>query len=251
MPPALATSLLSKIVAIGLFPFAPVWAVIVAVVPDLYLCYHMFEPSAQGLVRVLTRFETPRREVWLTIDDGPDPTHTPRLLDLLDEHQTRATFFVIGERVGRYPELVREIIRRGHTVGHHTQTHPTRTFWCASPARVRTEIDDALSALRRVGVTPVWFRPPVGIKGPFLRQILAERALVCTGWSIRSFDSVNPDPKDVVTKVMKQVRPGSIILMHEGPGVHPQTGTEAIALLLNRLRAGNYTCILPRLDQLA
>ncbi len=251
MHPALAASLLSKVVAIILFPVAPIWAVIVAIVPDLYLCYHMFEPSARGLVPMLTRFETPRREVWLTIDDGPDPTHTPRLLDLLDAHQARATFFVIGERVTRHPDLVREIIRRGHTVGHHTQTHPTRAFWCAPPSRVRTEIDAALAALRQVDVTPVWFRPPVGIKGPFLKRILTQRGLICAGWTIRSFDSVNPDPKDIVTKVMKQVRPGVIILMHEGQGVHPQTGTEGIAQLLNRLRDERYTCILPRLDQLA
>jgi len=97
---------------------------------------------------------------------------------------------------------------------------------------------------------PQWFRPPVGIKSLFLRQALQARNLICVGWTIRSFDSVNPNPSDVVAKVMKQVRPGSIVLMHEGVGVHPHTGTQAIAQLLARLQVDGYTCVLPHLRQL-
>gem|GEM_PF-4935336 len=175
MPPVLIALILSKFVAIAAFPFFPVSAVVLFVGPDLYLCYHLFAPSAQGLVRVRTHFETPRQEIWLTIDDGPDPRSTGVILGLLDRHQARATFFVIGERVARYPELVREILRRGHTVGHHTHTHPTRTFWCAPASRVRAEIDNAFAALRQAGVGAAMvpstgrnkkFVSPPGIAGP-------------------------------------------------------------------------------------
>src|SRR5882757_7713989 len=83
---------------------------------------------------VVTRFATPRREVWLTIDDGPDPEDTPQLLTLLATHDAHATFFVIGERAAAHPALIRAITDAGHEVAHHTYTHPLRTFWYASPA---------------------------------------------------------------------------------------------------------------------
>jgi peptidoglycan/xylan/chitin deacetylase (PgdA/CDA1 family) len=92
--------------------------------PDILVFYHLFVPSAQGFCRVATRFETSGREVWLTIDDGPDAADTPKILELLERHDARATFFTIGERAEERPALVEEIERRWKQVGHHTQTHP-------------------------------------------------------------------------------------------------------------------------------
>jgi len=116
--------------------------------PDLLLAYHMFVPNASGLVRMHRRFATPRREVWLTIDDGPDPEDTPQIITLLAAQGARATFFVIGERAAAHPALIRAITAAGHEVAHHTYTHPLGAFWCASPARVARELDDGLAALR-------------------------------------------------------------------------------------------------------
>lgn len=218
--------------------------------PDLWVLYHLFVPSAQGFGRVFTHFATDRAEVWLTIDDGPDETDTPQILDLLDRHDARATFFVIGERAARAPELVQEIIRRGHEIGHHTQTHPVATFWCASPSRLRAELADTLAPVLPPDVRLRWFRSPVGIKHLLLPAALASRGLQCVGWSIRSGDCYSRRPETVVAKVMRRLRPGVILLLHEGRSVPPTVRVKAIALLLEALGAQGYRCILPRAEQL-
>jgi len=240
-----AVSIIGKVIAIGVYSFSPWLAAAFFFGPDLFLLHQLFVPSAQGLGRVYTHFSTTRREVWLTIDDGPDGEDTPRILDLLDRHGARATFFVIGERVTRHPELVSEILRRGHNVAHHTQTHPIYTFWCASPARVGRELDDGLETLRQAGATPHFFRPPVGTKNFFLQTALAARNLACVSWSIRSRDAIARDPAPVVARVLKSVRPGAIILMHEGVGVHPRVRVVAIAGVLEGLQARGFACVLP------
>jgi peptidoglycan/xylan/chitin deacetylase (PgdA/CDA1 family) len=213
--------------------------------PDAWFLYHLFVPSAQGLCRVLTRFETGGPEVWLTIDDGPDPDDTPRILDLLDGHKARATFFLIGERAERFPGLVGEILRRGHEVGHHTQTHPAGSFWCASPRRLGAELADALAAFGRAGARPRWFRCPAGIKNLFLGPALASRGLQCVGWNARSFDTCSRDPAGVRDRIMRRVKPGSIVLMHEGPGLDPRVRVKALSLVLDALSAKRLTCVLP------
>jgi peptidoglycan-N-acetylglucosamine deacetylase len=241
-----AASIIGKVIAIGAYSLSPWLAAAFFFGPDLFLLDQLFVPSAQGLGRVYTRFATTRREVWLTIDDGPDEEDTPRILDLLDRHGARATFFVIGERVARHPELVSEILKRGHDVAHHTQTHPIYSFWCASPARVRREIGDGLETLRMAGATPRWFRPPVGTKNFFLHAALAARKLDCVSWSIRSRDAIARDPAPVVARVLKSARPGAIILMHEGAGVHPRVRVTAIAGVLQGLQSRGFACVLPQ-----
>ncbi len=183
--------------------------------------------------------------MWLTIDDGPDIVDTPLLLDLLDRHEAKATFFVIGSRAALHPELIAEIVLRGHQVGHHTQTHPSGTFWCATLTRVEAELDQALAVLREMNVRPRWFRPPVGIKNVLLPAALDARKLQCVGWSIRSGDCLSRRPERVVAKVLRHMRPGAIILMHEGPGVPAAVRVKAIAGVLEGLTAEHYHCVLP------
>ena len=248
----LFASAAGKTAALLLWAFAS-WRLAAAAcffLPDLWILYQALIPSAQGLCRVFTHFETARPEIWLTIDDGPDENDTPRILDLLDRYQARATFFLIGERALRFPPLVAEILRRGHQVGHHTQTHPMATFWCATPARVRAELDGGLAALRRAGADPRWFRPPVGIKNLFLAEALSERGLRGVGWNVRSRDSMSRDPARVVARVMRAVRPGSIVLMHEGPLLDRRVRVRALELLLDRLAAYRIACVLPGEQQL-
>jgi peptidoglycan-N-acetylglucosamine deacetylase len=245
MRPIFAVNLIGKILAVVLWAQAPWLAAVLFFGPDFYLLYHLLAPSAQGLGWVVTHFSTGQREVWLTIDDGPDEADTPRLLDLLDQHRARATFFLIGRRAARHPELVAEIIRRGHEVAHHTYTHPLYTFWGATPSRVRRELDDGLAALRQGGAEPRCFRSPVGIKNAFLHRALAKRGLVCVAWSVRSGDSRLQDPDRIVARVMKQVEPGAILLTHEGPDVPSTVRVEAIARLLGALRAQGFSCVVP------
>ena len=238
----------TKILGIAIFVVTPYWplAVLLFFGPDIFLFYQVFFPSARLLCPVQVRFGTAAAEIWLTIDDGPDPADTPQILDLLDRHRARATFFLIGERAAKFPALVAEIVRRGHEVGCHTQTHPAATFWCAGPRRVRAEIDEALRVLAAGGRPRVrWFRAPAGIKNLFLARVLAERRLRCIGWSVRSFDCAARSPAAAAARVLRQVRPGAIVLMHEGPSLRPAVRVAALALVLQTLTARGIACVLP------
>ncbi|MBL9189394.1 MAG: polysaccharide deacetylase family protein [Opitutaceae bacterium] len=252
LPPLLVVALAAKIVALALWLAGakPSLAVACFVAPDPLVLWALFVPSAQGLVRVFTHFATDRREVWLTIDDGPDPEDTPRLLDLLDRHGARATFFVIGERAARHPEIIREIVRRGHEVAHHTHTHPLGTFWCAGPRRLAAELDRALTALGEAGVKPRWFRPPTGIKHLLIGSALASRDLKCVGWTVRSGDSRAGSAEEVVRRVAPQLRPGAIVLVHEGPRLGAVVRVQAIARVLESCAHRGFACVIPRADQL-
>lgn len=246
----LLLSLAGKVAAVELWVHSPVLAVVCFFGSDLLIFYHLFVPSAQGICRVFTHFETREPEIWLTIDDGPDPEDTPRILDLLDSHQAQATFFLIGERAARYPELVAEILRRGHEVGHHTHTHPMRFFWCATFRRLNAELDDGLTALQRAGARPQWFRSPVGIKNIFLGRALASRGLQFVAWNVRSYDARSQDPSAVLDGIMRRVQPGSILVMHEGPAMDSRVRVKALALVLGALAERRLECVLPVADQL-
>ena len=206
---------------------------------------------------VAARFRTERREVWLTIDDGPDPEDTPRMLAILAQHGARATFFLIGDRARRHPELVRTILREGHIVGNHTFSHPVAMFWMAHPARVAREIDTCAASLRaasgKAASAHALFRAPVGMANPFVFAALQRRGMALVGWSARGFDAVEADSEMVVSRIWQTVRPGAIILLHEG---HRWPGKEAVnprtlALLLDRLAGAGYACVVPRWDQFA
>jgi peptidoglycan/xylan/chitin deacetylase (PgdA/CDA1 family) len=225
-------------------------ALAVFFVPGLILLASLLVPSAPGLVRVCTRFETPRREVWLTIDDGPDPVDTPRTLKLLARHGARATFFLIGRKAAEHPNLVEAIRDAGHEIGHHTHTHPSGSFWCAGPARAARELEDACATFAAIGVVPTRFRPPVGIKNLFLEPLLEARALVCVGWTIRSWDSVRTDPDSLVAHVRQRLQPGAIILLHEGPRLAPAIRERGLAGLLEAITDDGYRCVVPEAGQL-
>lgn len=252
-PPLLVLAVLAvKAIAVALWIWTPRHGLAAAVFfgSGSVVLYHLLVPCGSALGRVYTRFVPHQKEVWLTIDDGPDPVDTPVLLDLLDRHHARATFFVIGGRALRHPDLVAEIVRRGHEVAHHTHTHPTLTFWCATRRQVRAELDRGLAALEACAVQPRLFRAPVGIKNIFLGAELARRRMACVAWSIRSGDSVSRSSTGTVARVLRRVEPGAIILMHEGPGVPRPVRIRAIAGLLDGLSARGFACVVPRTAQL-
>lgn len=248
--PVLAVVLGCKLAALLVCFGAPWTAAALWFGSEFFLAFHVFVPRAEGLGRVYRRFETDRREVWLTIDDGPDPADTPRILELLAQHGARATFFVIGKHAAAHPGLVRAIIEAGHEVAHHTQTHPLKTFWCAFPARVRRELDEALAVLQGLGVQPRWFRPPAGHKNVWLHPALAARNLPCVAWTTRGLERSGLGVEGVVTRLKRRVCPGAILLLHEGPRVPAPIRVVAIGRLLEYLHAEGYACVLPEPNQL-
>lgn len=250
--PLLFFALAAKIVAVLLWCCTTqhAAAAIVFFGPDPFVLYALFVPSAQGVCRSYTNFVTARPAVWLTIDDGPDRQDTPRILDLLDRHQARATFFVIGERAARNPDLLREIVGRGHTIGHHTHTHPAGTFWCASPRRLAAELDATITTFGKNDIQTCWFRAPVGIKHLLLENALTARSLRCVGWSARSGDCHTNAPERIVAALKDKLKPGAILLLHEGPSVQDPVRVHGIALLLDELAARGLKCEIPTEAQL-
>ncbi|WP_309397081.1 polysaccharide deacetylase family protein [Cerasicoccus maritimus] len=211
---------------------------------------HLVIPQWQGVCDVVTAFDSGQQPaVWLTIDDGPDPEDTPRLLELLAKHQARATFFLIGERAAHYPELVQQIRDAGHELGCHTYSHPRFSFWRMGPRAAAAEIDRALPFLEATRGEVTLFRPAVGIKNLWLNGILKARKLHCVAWTIRSGDGLGRDPQAIIRHVANRARPGAIILMHEGPEVAGNVRLAAIAGVLESLSAQGYAFILPTEDQ--
>ena len=207
------------------------------------LVWGTFKPQSQLFCPVLTRLPTTEHAVWLTIDDGPSEQTLP-MLDLLDRHQAKATFFVVGARAAARPDLVQEILRRGHTLGNHSETHPVRWFWALPPARMRAQVEHTQTILEGItGRRPRWFRAVIGFANPFVAAALHRTGLTRVAWCARGYDAVVADPQRVVGMVERHLCPGAIVLMHEG-APHGRN-LEGMALLLQRLDALGYRTLLP------
>lgn len=158
----------------------------------------------------------PQPRVALTFDDGPHPADTPAILDTLRATGSRATFFFVGSRARRHPELVRRVAREGHEIGSHSDTHPW-WFSLAGPGRLRREVRDGTETLEQIaGRRPRFFRPPMGHKNVFLSDELSAAGLTMATWSARSYDTLGRAPDKIIDTVVARARPGGIILLHEG-----------------------------------
>lgn len=225
---------------------APLAGVACLALSQALVLYPTLRPNVQWLGPVLTRFDTEGSEVWLTIDDGPT-ADTPELLDLLDRHGARATFFVKGTLAEASPDAVRAILARGHAVANHSQTHPQAIWWCALPGRIATEIDRCSEVLsRHTGGRISLFRAPVGMKNPFVHPALARRSMQLVGWSARGFDTVASDPEGVFARILPDLRPGAIVMLHQGRN----HSLRVIDHVLTELAARGYTCVIPAPAQL-
>jgi peptidoglycan-N-acetylglucosamine deacetylase len=179
--------------------------------------------------------------VALTFDDGPNPDVTPRLLDLLREQGASATFFCIGERAAAHPEIVRRMAAEGHTVGNHTFRHAWWTNFLFG-RRLRQEIARAQDGLTAIlGSAPRFFRPPAGLTNPHLRGALEQLGLTLVGWDVRPFDR-GADPNAVVERVLRRVRDGSIIVLHDGDA-RSDPLLRVVAALIAGLRARGYRVV--------
>lgn len=192
---------------------------------------------------VLSRLPTRERVAWLTIDDGPSDD-TLAVLDALDARGAKATFFVVASRARARPELVREIVRRGHGLGNHSATHPSAWFWALGPRRMSREIADAHAALRDIaGTSPRWFRAVVGMANPFVAAPLARLGLARVAWSARGYDAVDGDIARVVARIERDLAPGAIVLLHEG-AAHGRS-VAIVTAFLDRLAARGFRTVLP------
>jgi peptidoglycan/xylan/chitin deacetylase (PgdA/CDA1 family) len=172
-------------------------------------------PSAQVFGRTLRNTGDPST-IALTFDDGPNPSVTPALLDLLDAHNASATFFQIGIHIRRFPALVNEVLRRGHTIGNHTDTHPRLTFLPSD--QIQHELAACADAFQSAtGATIRWMRPPFGYRGPQLTRALRQHnpSVRVVMWSVSGRDW-RPQPAERIMNRLQRVKGGDIVLLHDG-----------------------------------
>lgn len=194
---------------------------------------------------------TARNEIALTIDDGPDPVVTPQVLDMLDRYAIQATFFCIGEKAARYPDLCREIARRGHAVENHSQHH-RHHFALTGRAGITRELQSAQDTLSAItGQHPLFFRAPAGIRNPFLDPVLASLGLQLASWSARGFDTRVGDAERVINKLLRGLQAGAILLLHDGNAARTPDGIpvilEVLPVVLAAARAANLRFVTLRL----
>ncbi|TMP92930.1 MAG: polysaccharide deacetylase family protein [Verrucomicrobia bacterium] len=174
--------------------------------------------------------------IAMTFDDGPSATLTPKLLDLLAAHHIKATFFVIGENVAEHREIVERAAREGHEIANHSWSHPN--FGKMSDEGVRrqlTRTDDAIK--NATGVRPTLLRPPYGsITARQKRWIHDEFGYQIILWDVDPYDWKRPGPSVVCNRILKETRPGSIVLSHD---IHPGT-IEAMPSTFDQLQAKGF-----------
>jgi peptidoglycan-N-acetylglucosamine deacetylase len=185
----------------------------------------------------------PGKCLSLTFDDGPNPEATPRILDALAARGVQATFFVLGRHVERWPRLARRIADEGHVLGNHGYYH--RKLHFKSPGYVRRDLQLGTDIIERVAhVRPRYFRAPHGFRSPWVTSIAQSLGQRTVGWSLGVWDSDRPGIEAIVERAVHGVRPGSILLLHDGDGYDPsgdrmQTA-RAVPLIVDRMLANDF-----------
>jgi peptidoglycan/xylan/chitin deacetylase (PgdA/CDA1 family) len=240
--PAIKASFVAHGAGLSLLAAAPqLWPqVLGAVVLNHAVLTCGMHPRSAMLGRNLTRLPMEREgRVVLTFDDGPNPEVTPRVLDILDTHGAKASFFVVGRRAEQHPALLREMLRRGHGIENHTYRHP-HGFACMGPFAQRREIRLAQEAIAAAcGHMPRYFRAPMGLRNPLLDPALAAEGLRLVSWTRRGLDTRRGRPPGrVLARLTNGLAAGDILLLHDGSSALGAQGRPIVLEVLPDLLRG-------------
>ena len=200
-------------------------------------------PTSQVYGRTFTGLGPGSRRLALTYDDGPNDPYTGRLMEVLDRHGVKATFFLLGSFVEQRPDLARALAEAGHAVGNHSWDHPNLIFASAAEtvrqiARTQQAIIDA------TGVEPVLFRPPFGGRRPGSLRIARSLGLQPVMWNVSCYDWKPISAADIAGRAERQIRGGNVILLHDGEhhriGVDRSRSIEATERILSRYKGEGY-----------
>jgi len=208
------------VLALFLFFLAPAYAQL-PLLFFLILCFIApFFPQWGFFLPVVSSGKTEHKAVALTFDDGPFPSSTPVLLQLLKKYNYKATFFVVGNKAKKHPRLITDIVADGHTIGNHSWCHDS-LLMLRSRKNLRQDIEKTQKILAESGVRPLVFRPPAGITNPRLKSVLFKEKLMAVTFSCRAFDHGNRKISNLAERILRRLKPGDIILLHDIPPEQP------------------------------
>ena len=219
------------------------WALILAVIVLNHIALGVLGllPRSRSLGENMLRLPAAavrRNEISLTFDDGPHPDVTPKVLDILDTYQAKASFFVIADKAAAHPGLVREIVSRGHSVENHSRRHAP-FFGLFSWSALRRDVGAAQQIIAGItGRTPDFFRAPMGFRNPLLDPVITSMGLHYISWTRRGFDTLAPDPQVVLKRLARNLKAGDILLLHDRPCRNQRPiALEVLPLLLDKIVA--------------
>ena len=206
--------------------------------------YDTLSPWSNAFGKTYWEGSTRQRVVALTFDDGPNGPFTDAVLNILRKEHVRATFFLIGENARLYPRVAARIAREGHVIGNHTDSHPV-AFALERPRSMRSQIDRAEKSIHdATGIYAHFFRPPQGLRSPWLMRVLDQDSLVMVTWDDAPGDWFPYSARQLAAGTVRQAHPGSIILLHDGLNLarHPDRSAtvEALPMIIHRLRSEGY-----------
>lgn len=153
--------------------------------------------------------------VAITFDDGPHPNFTPRVLELLQKYNARASFFCVGQQVNQYGVIAKKIVDNGHTIGNHTYTHSNK-FGFLGTQKVLLELQKTNTTIKEVtGLEPKLYRPAFGVTNPSISKAVKKLKLTAVGWNIRSLDTTQRSKKVILERITNKIKKGDIILLHD------------------------------------
>ncbi len=214
--PAEITGVIALSLALLLSVLSPILALFPLSLFLLACLVAPFFPRFGFFLPVISRGSPAGNQVALTFDDGPSPLSTPILLDLLARHNLPATFFVVGRQAAKYPDLITAIMAQGHTIGNHSWRHDPMLM-LRTPKTLQEDIHTTQEILTKQGIRPRVFRPPAGITNPRLKRVLARENLLTITYSCRAMDGGNRNVRNLAAKILRRLRSGDIIMLHDLP----------------------------------
>lgn len=236
----------------GLWQISPWLALVPPFCVHALLLIGTLVPNCPLFSKVTHRLPLAENQIVLTIDDGPD-NDTPEILALLKQHHAQAVFFLVGHKAAAHPDLVQAILMAGHHIANHTWSHASGSYWAFIKPFAGRQIDRCTAALESAGApAPIWFRAPAELANPFVHLAAKKRGLHILGWSVRALDGVRPSRARAVRRIRAGLKPGAILLLHQGrPAIPGQqnSSTECLADVLAAISASSFFCVPPPIPE--
>lgn len=213
-----------------------------SILPNVY-----FRFFSRKVMRNLSGLNFENKEISLTFDDGPDERYTPQLLDVLADNDIKATFFVLGEKAEKYPQLIKRMAREGHTIGLHANKHVGAPF--RSYKAMKQDFHHSVVVLMLLGIRVKFYRPPWGLVNIISAKFIKQYHFKSVLWTIHASDwSARVDQDHIEKVLVEDVKPGDIILLHDGRGAKdaPQRTINALKNVLPIMKDNGFIFVSPR-----